>query len=170
MYSERLCLSCSVNNVNVNVNINHFVNVNVIDKDKDNVNVNDNDKVNNNGSDGFVYLRSSYNNLWSEQHPPKENPKENKESPRSCYTNQRSGNFVDPRSGFTNLRSIYSNKENNISINVNGSLQSWLDDEDNIVNTAFPEKFRCIISGQSECGQTFLLKELTISNIYFDKL
>ena len=33
-----------------------------------------------------------------------------------------------------------------------------------------PENFRCIISGPSECGKTFLLKQLVLARIYFDKL
>ena len=58
----------------------------------------------------------------------------------------------------------------NISINFNGSLQSWLDDENIIVNAIFPENFRCIISGPSECGKTFLLKNLVMNSIHFGNL
>ena len=48
---------------------------------------------------------------------------------------------------------------NNISININEDLQSWLKDDDDIITEAtFPDNFRCIISGPSECGKTFLLK------------
>ena len=32
------------------------------------------------------------------------------------------------------------------------------------------QNFRCIISGPIECGKTFLLRQLIISNIYCDKL
>ena len=45
-----------------------------------------------------------------------------------------------------------------------------LSDADIIDNAAISENFRCVISGPSECGKTILLKELIISNIYFDKL
>ena len=55
------------------------------------------------------------------------------------------------------------NKENKLSININGDLQSWSDGDDIIVNAIFPENFRCIIFDPSECGKTFLI-------IYFTKL
>ena len=45
-----------------------------------------------------------------------------------------------------------------------------MNDEDIFVNAILPENFRCIISGPSKCGKTFLLIELNISIIYFDKL
>ena len=47
---------------------------------------------------------------------------------------------------------------NSISINTNDGLQSWLNDDDIITEATFPNDFRCIISGPSECGKTFLLK------------
>ena len=53
---------------------------------------------------------------------------------------------------------------------VNGSLQSWLDDDNIIVNASFPESFRCVIAGPSECGKTFLLKNLFSVSIQFDRL
>ena len=60
-----------------------------------------------------------------------------------------------------------------MKIDVDGSLKSLLDD-DNIVNEAiFPESFRCVITGPSECGKTFLkflLKNLFLSSIQFDRL
>ena len=65
------------------------------------------------------------------------------------------------------------NKEclsNNISININEDLQSWLNDDDIITEATFPDNFRCIISGPSECGKTFLLKKLILASIYFEKL
>ena len=86
--------------------------------------------------DKFIYL-------FEKHQRGKPNSKEN---PRGGYTNPRSGNFVDP--------------SNKTSINVNGSLQSWLSDEDIIVNASFHENFRSIISGPSECGKTFLLREI----------
>ena len=65
------------------------------------------------------------------------------------------------------------NKEclsNNISININEELQSWLNDDNIITEATLPENFRCIISGPSECGKTFLLKKLILASIYFDML
>ena len=47
---------------------------------------------------------------------------------------------------------------NTISININDDLQSWLND-DIITETEFPDNFRCIISGPSECGKTSLFKK-----------
>ena len=59
---------------------------------------------------------------------------------------------------------------NTISININEDLQSWLNDDDIIPEAEFPDNFRCIISGPSECGKTFLIKKLILASIYFDKL
>ena len=59
---------------------------------------------------------------------------------------------------------------NPIAININNDLQSWLNDDDIITEAEFPDNFRCIISGPSECGKTFLLKKLFLASIYFDKL
>ena len=36
-------------------------------------------------------------------------------------------------------------------------MVSWLSDKDIFVNAALPENVRCIISGPSDCGKTFLL-------------
>ena len=38
------------------------------------------------------------------------------------------------------------------------------------VAALFPENFRCIISGPSECGKTLLLKNLILNGVDFDKL
>ena len=59
---------------------------------------------------------------------------------------------------------------NNISVNINKDLQSWLNDDDIITEATFPDNFRCIISGLSECGKIFLLKKLILASIYVDKL
>ena len=59
---------------------------------------------------------------------------------------------------------------NTISISINADLQSWLNDDDIITEATFPDNFRCIISGPSECGKTFLLKKLILASICFDKL
>ena len=57
-----------------------------------------------------------------------------------------------------------------LQIIVNDSLQSWLDDDEIIVNAIIPESLRCVIGGPGECGETFLLKNLFSSSIQFDKL
>ena len=41
--------------------------------------------------------------------------------------------------------------EPRVQINVNDSLQSWLDVDNINVNALFPESFSCVISGPSEC-------------------
>ena len=58
--------------------------------------------------------------------------------------------------------------ESDLLIDVNKSLQSWLDGDKIIVNAMFPENFRCVLSGPSECGKTFLLKYLFLISIQFD--
>ena len=52
---------------------------------------------------------------------------------------------------------------NSISINIKEDLQSWLNDDYIITEAALPDNFRCIISGPSECGKTFLLKLILAS-------
>ena len=59
---------------------------------------------------------------------------------------------------------------NNSSVNINEDLQSWLNDDNKITEATFPDNLRCIISGPSECGKTFLLKKVILASIYFDKL
>ena len=82
---------------------------------------------------------------------------------------------VEPVPGWTKSyqKGKPNNKEcpiNTISININDDLQSWLNDDDIITEATFPDNFRCIISGPSECGKSFLLKKLILASIYFDKL
>ena len=84
---------------------------------------------------------------------------------------------MDEKHGETWVKPHQKFKPNNnsptniISININNDLYSWLnDDGDIITEAAFPDNFRCIISGPSECGKTFLLKKLVLASIYFDKL
>ena len=82
---------------------------------------------------------------------------------------------MEPLHGWTksHQKGKPNNKEcptNTISININDDLQSWLNDDDIITEATFPDNFRCIISGPSECGETFLLKKLILASIYFDKL
>ena len=57
-----------------------------------------------------------------------------------------------------------------ISVNINEYLQSWLNDDNIVTEATLPENFRCIKSGPSEWGKTFLLKKLILARIYFDKL
>ena len=81
---------------------------------------------------------------------------------------------MEPVPGWTN--SHQKGKPNNntptsdISVNINDDLQSWLNADDIITEAEFPDNFRCIISGPSECGKTFLLKKLILASLYFDKL
>ena len=47
-------------------------------------------------------------------------------------------------------------REPALQININNDLYSWLNDDDDIITeAAFPDNFRCIISGPGECGKTF---------------
>ena len=120
----------------------------------DNANDNDNDNVNDND------LRSSFANQGT------------------CSADNVNDNDND-RDNFIYLfvekrqRGKPNNKEclrNNISVNINEDLQSWLNDDNIITGATLPENFRCIISGPSECGKTFLLKKLILASIFFDKL
>ena len=165
------------NNVNVNDNVNDNVNVNTNDIQgtcltDNNANANDNqgtcfeddnniDDKNNNDSDNdgdddkFIYL-------FGEKHPRVEPIREAVVGPRA-----------KPLSPI--IHSSWGTKDfvpytNNISINVKGSLQSWLADDNIIVNAIFPEDFRCIISGPSESGKTYLSKHLVMTSIQFHKL
>ena len=88
----------------------------------------------------------------------------------SSYTNGGTRVISYLQRRYTNPRRGFTDEEIKISININGDLQSWSDDDDFLVNVIFPENFRCIKSGPSECGKTFLLKKLTICNVNFDKL
>ena len=127
-------------NDNDNVNDNDNGNDNVNDKDNVDDNVNDND----NDSDkyNFIYQGTCLADLFDVkngetwQAKPHQNGKPNNNSPT-----------------------------NNISVNINEDLQSWLNDDDIITEATFPDKFRCIISGPSECGKTFLLKKLILASI-----
>ena len=52
---------------------------------------------------------------------------------------------------------------NTITVNINEDLQSWLNDDNTIIEATFPDNFRCIISGPSDCGKTFLFKKINSS-------
>ena len=132
----------NVNDKDIDLRSSFANNVDVNDNDKDNDNVDDNDNVNDNDND-------SVND--------NDNDKDN-----FIYL------FVEKHQ-----RAKPNNKEclsNNISVNINDDLYSWLNDNDIITEAAFPDNFRCIISGPSECGKTFFLKKLILASIYFDKL
>ena len=65
--------------------------------------------------------------------------------------------LVEPAPGWTvsHQKGKSNNKEclsNNISVNINDDLQSWLNDDDIITEAEFPDNFKCIISGPSEFG------------------
>ena len=162
MYNECFCLGCSKDNQGTDsvrgmptCFADDNVNDNDIDKDNDNDN-NDNDNDNdndlrssfpNNDNDNFKYLfDENYGETWAKPH--QKGLPNNKE----CLSN--------------NIREAVSP----ISVNINNDLQSWLNDDNIITEAEFPDNFRCIISGPSECGKTFLLKKLFLSSIYFDKL
>ena len=110
-----------------------------------NVNANDNVNVYDNDNDETIYQRSSYNQ--GDSYNPRSSPNLDISPPRS--------NII---------------QTSPIAININDDLYSWLNDDDIITEAAFPDNFRCIISGPSECGKTFLLKKLILASIYFDKL
>ena len=183
IYNECFCLSCNVNdkdNDNVNVNDNDDVNDNVIDNDNDlrsSVANNDNANDSDNDIDIDNDLRSSFAN--NDNINDNDNDNDN-----FIYLldEKRGETSVEPVPGWAkpHQKGKPNNKEcptNSISIrepasqkNINEDLQSWLNDDDIITEATFPNNFRCIISGPSECGKTFLLKKLILANIYFDKL
>ena len=121
-------------------NDNDYVNDN--DNDKDNDNVNDNDNANDNVNDNFIYL-------FDKKH--QRGKPNNKEYPRT-------DSVCGKPSGFTDL-------SNNFSVNINEDLQSRLNDDNIITEATLPENFRCKISGPSECGKTFLLKQLFLARV-----
>ena len=147
-----------INNVKDNVN----------DKDIDlrssfanNVDVNDNDKYNDNDN---VDHNDNVNDNDNDSVNDNDNDKDNFIYQGTCFADLF---------GEKHQRAKPNNKEclsNNISVNINDDLYSWLNDDDIITEAAFPDNFRCIISGPSECGKTFLLKKLILASIYFDKL
>ena len=166
MYNECFCLGCSKDKVddNANDNVNQgtcFTDDNVNDNDNDNDNVNDNDNDNDieNDNEKDNDLRSGSTELL-------------------CKFTDLQSRFHDQRSGSTELFCKFTDKVgispprniNPIAISINNDLQSWLNDDDIITEAEFPDNFRCIISGPSECGKTFLLKKLFLASIYFDKL
>ena len=158
------------NNFNDNVNVNDNDNDNAIDNDNYNDNDNDNDlrssfAINDNDNDnqGTCFaddLQSSFANQGTD-------------SVRGMPTCSADNDNVIYQFDEKHQKGKPNNKEcptNTISININEDLQSWLNHDKINTEATLPENFRCIISGPSECGKTFLLKKLILARIYFDKL
>ena len=146
-------------------------NDNDIDKDNDlRSSFANNDKDNVIDNDNINYLRSSFANQGTDgvRGMPTcsaDNDNVNDIDLRSSFANNFNDNVKDnfiyqfdekPQRGKPNNKECHSN---NISININEDLQSWLNDDNIITEATLPENFRCIISGPSECGKTFLLKK-----------
>ena len=139
------------NNVNVNDNVNE--NLNVIDNVNvnDNANVNDNVNVNGNSNDNTGIFFADDNNNDSKNKNDSDNDDDvdkfvylfGEKNPRLKPIREAVGKpRAKPFSPITYSR--WSNRDfvpytNNISINVNGSLQSWLADDNIIVNAIFPK-------------------------------
>ena len=168
LYNECFCLNCSRGDVNDNVNVN--------DNDNDNDNVNDNVNDNDNDSDIVIDkdLRSSFANNDNDNDNVNDNDKD-----RDTFIYLFDEKYQKSKSNRNSNSNSISNGEtwtkshsptNIISVNINDDLYSWLNDDDIITEASFPDNFRCIISGPSECGKTFLLKKLILASIYFDKL
>ena len=173
IYNECSCLSCSrggdkdKDNVNDNVNdlrssFANNDNDNVKDNDlrssfannvNDKDNVIDNDNDNDIDNDNFIYQGTCFADLFDEKY---QRSKSNRNSNSNSISNSPTNNIREAVSP--------------LSVNINDDLYSWLNDDDIITEAAFPDNFRCIVSGPSECGKTFLLKKLILASIYFDKL
>ena len=106
-----------------------------------NDNDNNNDNDNDNDRDNFIYL-------FDEKY---QRIKSNRNSNSNSISNSPTNNIREAVSP--------------ISVNINDDLYSWLNDDDIITEAAFQDNFRCIISGPSECGKTFLLKKLILASI-----
>ena len=126
----------------MNDNDNDNVNANV----NDNENVNDNDFVNQ-GTNGFRGMPTC---LEDKGQRPFADVNDN----NNYEIDYHRGSYSNPRRGSANNISI---REPALKINFDDSLHSWLDVDNLIVNASFPESFRCVISGPSECGKKFLL-------------
>ena len=186
IYNECFCLGCNVNdndnqgtcfaddkyNVNVNNNDNDkdlrnsFTkndndndndndngndNDNDIDNDIDNDNDNDNDSVvddNDNDNDNFINNDNVKDNVIYQFGEKHQKGKPNNNSPTNTIREAVQ-------------QSCFANSP--IYVKINEDLQSWLNDDDIITEATFPDNFRCILSGPSECGETFLLKKTNSS-------
>ena len=161
-------------------NDNDSVKNNVKDKDNDNVNVDDHDNVNDNVNDNNndndiandndnVNVKDNHNCNDNVNDKDRDNDNVNDNvNQGTCFADD---NFIYQGTCFADLfdekhqRRKPNNKSptSDISVNINDDLQSWLNDDDIITEAEFPDKFRCIISGPSECGKTFLLKKTNSS-------
>ena len=135
--NECFCLGCNVKvnyNDNDNDNDNDNVNDNDTDIDNDNDKVNYSNNVNDNVNDNFIYQGT-------------------------CLVSHEQSSFAD-LFGEKHQKGKPNNNipTNIISVNIKEDLKSWSNDDDIITEATFPDNFRCIISGPSECGKTFLLK------------
>ena len=145
--------SSFANNDNFNDNDND------IDNDNDNVNDNDlrssfanNDNDNDSERDNFIYQGTCFADLFDEKN---QRSKYNSNSPTNSIHEVVSPIREAVRQSclVNHERSSFANSP--ISININDDLYSWLNDDDIITEATFPDDFRCIISGPSECGKTF---------------
>ena len=154
-------------------NDNDSVNDNVIDKDNDNVNVNDHDNVNDNVNDDNIENDMDNDN---DNVNVKDNDNVNDNVNDKDKDNDNINDNVNQGTCFADDKFIYlfdekherckpnnNSPTNNISVNINDDLQSWLNDDNIITEAALPDNIRCIISGPSECGKTFLLKKTNSS-------
>ena len=173
-------------NGNVIDNVNGAANVNVHNNGNSSVNINGNDNVN----DKQRTPLSDDGTAWSETHSDdddddiifsitKQRDKPNSlcrcgkvsnvgDKSRGNPLSQKTSGLVGDKSRGNPLSPI--NEGSNLLIDVNDSLQSWLNNPNINVAAIFPENFRCIISGPSECGKTLLLKNLILNGVDFDKL
>ena len=156
------------NNDNVNDYLNDKVNFNdndyVIDNDNDKDNVNDNDNANDNDND----LRSSFANNDND----KDNVNDNDNATDNVFDNDNDNDNNNDNDNVNdnddvnvtvidNFIYLFDEKhqrgkpinEECLSNNI-----SWLNVDDKITESAFPDNFRCIISGPSESGKIFLLE------------
>ena len=144
-------------NDSVKDNINDKDNVNVNVNDNDNDNVNDNDNINDNDNDN---VNDNDNDIVNDNDKDSVNDNDNdKDNFIYLFDGKHQCGKRNNKECLSNIISVYINKD----------LQSWLNDDNIITEAAFPDNFRCIISGPSECGKKFLLKKLILA-IHFDKL
>ena len=109
----------NVNDKDIDLRSSFANNVDVNDNDKDNDNVDDNDNVNDNDNDSV-----------------NDNDKDNFIYQGTCFADLF---------GEKHQRAKPNNKEclsNNISVNINDDLYSWLNDDDIITEATFPDNFK----------------------------
>ena len=115
MYNECSCLNCSRGDVNDLRS--SFAN-------NDNVNDNDNDNVSDNVNQGACFADDNF--IYQ----------------GTCLTSHEQSSFADlfgekHQKGKPNNNS----PTNNVSVNINEDLQSWLNDDDIITEATFPDNF-----------------------------